>query len=239
MRAMATSAVLVAVLALGRATAQTRDVRAELAARGAPPDFIEHIGAAVDATQAQGLPPEPLIDKALEGWAKRDRVSPDRVLAVLEQVRARLVEGRAVAVRAGMADPPGAVIAAAAEALSRGMTVDDVRAIGSSASDAEQAAASLLVAASLCAQGLERAAAVRAVQQVNRGHAGLAGLFELPSAVADLRGQGMPMADIARRIMQGGGLPVPAGAGQGAGQGRPGTVPPGRAKKGVGHVRGQ
>jgi hypothetical protein len=118
------------------------------------------------------------------------------------------------------------------------MTVDDVRAIGSSASDAEQAAASLLVAASLCAQGLERAAAVRAVQQVNRGHAGLAGLFELPSAVADLTGRGVPMSDVARRIMQGGGLPVPA-AGQGAGQGRPGTVPPGRAKKGVGHVRGQ
>ena len=118
------------------------------------------------------------------------------------------------------------------------MTADDVRAIVSSASDAEQAAAGLTVGASLCAQGLEPAAAVRAVQQVYRRHAGAAGLFELPSAVADLTGRGVPMSDVARRIMQGGGLPVPA-AGQGAGQGRPGTIPPGRAKKGAGHVRGQ
>ncbi len=238
MRRMLMLAALQLALGAGAAAAQTRDIRAELAARGAPADFIARVGATVDAARAQGLPPEPLIDKALEGWAKRDRVPPERVLGVLEQVRARLAEGRAATVRAGMADPPGAVVAASAEALGRGMTADDVRDLVATASDADQAAAGLTVAASLCAQGLDRGAAVRAVQDGYRGHSGTEGLFELPSAVADLTGHGTPMADVARRIMQGGGLPAPA-AGQGTSQGRPGTVPPGRGSKGSGHVRGQ
>jgi hypothetical protein len=238
MRSMVMLAGLLLGLATGSAAAQARDVRAELAARGAPADFIERVGAAVDATRAQGLPPEPLIDKALEGWAKRGRVPEERVLAVLDQVRQRLAEGRAATLRAGMADPPGAVVAASAEALSRGMTPDDVRDLVATASDADQAAAGLTVAASLCAQGLDRGAAVRAVQDAYRRHAGVGGLFELPSAVAGMTGRGVPMADVARRIMQGGGLPLPA-AGQGAGQGRPGTVPPGRGNKGSGPVRGQ
>jgi hypothetical protein len=238
MRLVVTVTAVALALAAAVAAAQEPDVRAALAARGAPPDFVERVGAAVDATRAQGLPPGPLVDKALEGWAKRDRVSAERVLAVLEQVRVRLGEGRAAAVRAGMADPPGAVIAAAAEALGRGMTADDVRELVASAPDAEQAAAGLAVGASLCAQGLERRAAVRAVQDVYRGHAGVEGLFELPSAVASLTGRGVPMADVARRIMQGGGLPLPA-TGQGAGHGRPPTIPPGQARKGTGNVRGQ
>jgi hypothetical protein len=238
MRTELLGAVLTCLLVAGPLAAQTPDVRAELAARGAPPEFVERVGAAVDATRAQGLPPGPLVDKALEGWAKRDRVSPDRVLAVLEQVRQRLVEGRAAAVRAGMADPPGAVIVGSAEALGRGMTADDVRALVTGAPDPEQAAAGLEVAASLCAQGLDRRAAIRVVRDVYRGHGGVDDLFELPSAVADLTGRGMPMTDVARRIMQGNGLPLPA-AGQGAGQGRPGTIPPGRGNKGSGHVHGQ
>jgi hypothetical protein len=230
---------LLELVVAGSGAAQARDVRAELAARGAPADFVERVGATVDATLAQGLPPEPLIDKALEGWAKRGRVPPERVLAVLEQVRERLVEGRAATVRAGMADPPGAVVAAAAEALGRGMTPEDVRDVVSSAPGAEAAAAGLTVAASLCAQGLDRAAAVRAVRDVYRAHADPGPLFELPSAVADMTGRGIPMADVARRIMQGGGLPLPPMAGQGAGQGRPGSVPPGRGNKGSGHARRQ
>ena len=238
MRHMVMLAAVLLVLRAGSAAAQTRDVRAELAARGAPPDFVERVGATVDATRVQGLPPEPLIDKALEGWAKRNRVPPERVLAVLEQLRGRLAEGRAAAVRAGMADPPGAVVAASAEALGRGITADEVRELVATASDADQAAAGLTVAASLCAQGLDREAAVRAVEDTYRGHSGSEGLFELPSAVADLRGRGTPMADVARRIMQGGGLPAPA-AGQGSGQGRPGTIPPGHGNKGSGYVRGQ
>lgn len=239
---MSASRVVVWVLAsavlAGRAIAQERDVRSDLVARGAPADFVARVGDVVDAARAQGLPVGPLAEKAVEGWAKH--VPVDRVVPALEQVRARLVEGRRSAVAGGLADPPGPVVAAAGEALGRGMTPDDVRGLVAAAPTPEDAAAGLAVAASLCAQGLERRAAVRAVQGAYGQGSGPEHLFELPSAVADMTGRGMPMSDVARRIMQGGGLPLPPTAGPGQGQGRPGTIPPTPGgKKGTGAGRRQ
>ena len=208
------------------APAQERDVRAELTARAAPPAFVEVIAEQVSAARAARLPAGPMIDKALEGWAKR--VAAPRVVVALEQLRSRLEAGRAAAIAAGAAEPTEAVIAGAAEALARGLTPDDVRALVSHAPGPEAAAAGLMVAASLHAQGLDHAASVRAVEEAYGRAIDPAQLYELPSVVAGLAGQGMQMGDLARRIMQGGGLPLPpmaGGAGQGAG--RPGQVPPG------------
>ncbi len=222
---LAVAGLVAAALATG-AAAQERDVRAELAARGAPAAFVEQVGALVDQTRAQGLPPGPLADKALEGWAKR--VPPERVVLALEQVRARLGDGRQAARGAGLADPPGPVIAAAGEALGRGMAADDVRELIRTAPTADDAAAGLAVAASLAAQGLEMRAAVRAVHDAYGRGRGPNHLFELPSAVADLAARGVPMSDVARRIMQGGGLPLPPMVGgPGNGQGPPSGVPRG------------
>jgi len=208
------------------APAQERNVRAELTARGAPPAYVEVIAERVSAARAARLPAGPMIDKALEGWAKR--VSAPRVEVALDQLRSRLEAGRAAVIAAGASEPTDAVVAGAAEALARGLTPDDVRALVSRAPGSEAAAAGLMVAASLHAQGLDHAASVRAVEEAYGPEVDPAQLYELPSVVAGLAGQGMPMADLARRIMQGGGLPLPpmaGGAGQGAG--RPGQVPPG------------
>jgi hypothetical protein len=214
------SAVLASPLA-----AQDRDYRAELGGRGAPAAFVNAVAVQVEAAQAAGVPTGPVIDKAFEGWAKR--VPEQRVVTALEQVRMRLVSGRALSVAAGYAPPPEAMVAGAGEALARGLTQDDVRALIAGAPGPEAAAAGLTVAASMHAQGLERAAAVRAVQDAYGRDLDPARLFELPSVVADLTGHGMQMGDLARRIMQGGGLPLPPMAGTGQGAGRPGQVPPG------------
>jgi hypothetical protein len=228
----------VVVLLLGAprlAMAQVPDVRAELQARGAPPSFVDQVGAIVDAARADGLPAEPMVDKAIEGWAKHDRVPLARVVQVLEQVRARLREGRTAAREAGMASPLGAVVAAAGEALGRGMTAADVRQLIGSAPAPATAAAGLTVAAALAAQGLERGAAVRAVRDAYAAGGPPERLYELPSVVADMRGHGMAMTDVAKRIMEGGGLPLPpmAGQGQGQGMGRPGNVPPEPGQRGT------
>jgi hypothetical protein len=206
--------------------AQERDVRAELTARGASPGFVDAVADRVAATRAAGLPVGPLIDKSLEGWAKQ--VPAQRVLLALEQLRARLEVGRGVVVAAGVVDPGDAVVAGAAEALARGLAPEDVRALVASAPGSDAAAAGLMVAASLHAQGLDQAASVRAVEDAYKKDLDPAQLYELPSVVAGLAGQGMLMADLARRIMQGGGLPLPPMAGGvGQGGGRPGQVPPG------------
>jgi hypothetical protein len=149
-------------------------------------------------------------------------------VAALEQLRARLAAGRETVRAAGMAEPADAVVAGAAEALARGLTPEEVRALVAHAPGADGAAAGLMVAASLHAQGLDHAASVRAVEDAYRQALDPAQLYELPSVVAGLASQGMQMGDLARRILQGGGLPLPpmAGAG-GQGSGRPGVVPPG------------
>ena len=68
----------------------------------------------------------------------------------------------------------------------------------------EAAATGLTVASALAAQGLERAAAVKAVGDAFRGGRTPQEVLEYPSVVTGLRAQGEPMAGIARRILEGG-----------------------------------
>lgn len=227
MRALRCALVMATAVAAAPAlAAQERDVRAELAARGAPPAFVDAVAERVAATRAAGLPAGPVIDKALEGWAKH--VPTPRVVQALEQVRTRLDAGREAVLAARAGEPTDAIVAGAAEGLARGLTREQVGTLASKAPGPDAAAAGLMVAASLHAQGLDQAASVRAVEDGYRKGLDPAQLYELPSVVAGLAGQGMLMSDLARRIMQGGGLPLPpmaGGVGQGAG--RPGQVPPG------------
>jgi hypothetical protein len=207
------------------------DIAARLTARGAAPALVERVRALVAGAQEEGLPAWPIENKALEGIAKH--APADRIAPVLEQVRNRLRQGLSVTQAAGLVPPPGEVVAAAAEALGRGMTAEDVRGLIRGAPAPEAAAAGLTVAASLAAQGLERRAAVRAVHDAYGRGPGPQQLFELPSVVADLTARGSSMADVARRILEGGGLPLPPMAGEGAGKGgRPGALPPGPGQSG-------
>lgn len=199
---------------------QLPDVERELVARGAPVAWARNVADIVAAARADGLPTGPLVSKALEGWAKRGRVPPDRVLTVLNQLAERFGEARELVNSAGVDNPPGTMVAATAEALGRGMTSADVRAVIAAAPTPEAAATGITVAGSLAAQGLDIAAAVRAVEDdLQRGRTAVE-LLELPSGVAALLGQGVPASAIAQQILQGGGLPI---GGPGV---RPQGVPP-------------
>ncbi len=218
------------VLAPRKAETQQPNIRDQLVARGAPTAFANPVAAIVAAARADGLPTEPLASKALEGWAKRGRVPPERVLAVLEQLAGRLEAGRDATAAAALDPPPGSVVAAAAEALGRGMTAAHVRAVIQSAPTPAAAATGLMVASALAAQGLETAAAVKAVRDAHAQGRPPEEVLEFPSAVADLLGRGVPMSDVARRILEGGGLPLAVAAG-GATSRRPPDVPPGRGRR--------
>lgn len=219
---------LCALLVVPPLRAQESSVRDQLLARGAPVAFADRVAEIVAAAESQGLPTGPLATKALEGWAKRGRVPPDRVFAVLDQLAHDLEAGRAAGAEAGLDPVPPQVVAAAAEALGRGMVPEDVRSLLLAAPTPDAAATGLTVASSMAAQGLERAAAVKAVRDAySRGEAA-PNVLEYPSAVAELRARGVPMADVARQILEGGGLPLPSGHGLGLTEGRPSNVPPGK-----------
>ncbi len=219
--------VLVPALAMAAtAAAQQEGVRAQLVARGAPVDFADRVAQIVTAARADALPTAPLESKALEGWAKRGQVSQDRVLAVLEQLVRRLGQARDV-VREGGVDPPGPVVAGAAEALGGGLLPDHVREIIRSAPDPPAAATGLTVASSLAAQGLPAAAAARAVSDAYRRGQLAEEVLEFPSSVADATARGERLGDIGQRIMHGGMLAPPGGGAGGAGAGGQGGRPPG------------
>jgi hypothetical protein len=194
------------------------DVDQQLVARGAPVAWAQSVAELVAAARGDGLPTGPLVSKALEGWAKH--APPDRVLAVLTQLVEGFGTARDVAQGAGIDNPPGSLVAAAAECLGRGMNPQNVRDVIAAAPTPEAAATGMTVAGSLAAQGLDVAAAVRAVEDDFHNGRSARELLELPSGLAALIGQGMHPRDIAQQIIQGEGFP---GRGSGA---RPQGVPP-------------
>ncbi|KPJ86028.1 MAG: hypothetical protein AMS18_15865 [Gemmatimonas sp. SG8_17] len=219
--------------------AQQVSIREQLIARGAPAEFADQVAAVVAAAEAEALPTEPLVSKALEGWAKRGRVPPERVLAVLSQTQASLRLGREVTLGAGFDPPPGAVVAAAAGALGRGISREQVLDIMTAAPEPAGAATGLTVAAALAAQGLDRPAAVKAVRDAFRAGRSPDEVLEFPSAVTGLRAHGESLADVARRILEGGGLPMPSQQGMGPQAGRPPGVPGSQPGQGSAKKKGQ
>ncbi|MEJ2237369.1 MAG: hypothetical protein P8X82_03650 [Gemmatimonadales bacterium] len=211
--------------------AQEPDVRAELVARGAPNEFAEQVAAIVSSASNESLPTEPLVAKALEGWAKRGRVPPDRVIAVLNQMTSRLRIGRDITANAGLDPAPASVVAAAADALGRGINEDQVGDLIRSAPGPDAAATGLTVAASLAAQGLEMDAAVRVIGDALRGGRTTDEMLEYPSALMGARARGERIDEMSRRIMEGGGLPPLTAPGMGGQSGRPQSVPGGSGQK--------
>src|SRR5437867_9569842 len=117
---LSTIGLLVAANAQAQTPPAAVDVRAELMARGAPAELASRIQQVVAQAVHDGLPTEPLADKALEGWAKQ--APPERLLIAVDDLRHRLTAAREAAVEAGLTAPSGTLVSSAAQALSRGLT---------------------------------------------------------------------------------------------------------------------
>ncbi len=209
---------LALVAAPGALVAQDGDVAARLAARGLPANLSQQVAAiAADAAQ-RGVPAAPLADKAIEGWAKQ--VSPERIVAAVRLFESRLEQARTALVGAGMATPPGPVIAAAAEAMQGGLRAAGVAAVVEAAPTADAASSALTVAAALAAQGLGNDEAVAVVVKALQSHEPMSQLLNMPSLARAMHAEGMTPGEIGRRMMD--------GADQGARLGAPkGSWPPG------------
>jgi len=224
MRAAAAAAFLFAFGA-GAAQAQ-QEVRAQLAARGLPPTLVDGVSAMAADAAAHGLPTGPIADKALEGWAKR--ASAERILAVVQGFTVRMGEARTAVRSAGVTAPPGDVIAAAAEAMGRGMTgaqVGDVVRAGPAPADAAPA---LHVVTALAAQGMAMDQAVTVVATAMREGRPADQLLDMPSVMRAMQARGMGPAEVGRQLMQGG-SEGPGGPGMGPGPG--GQRPPGAGNR--------
>ena len=220
-----TSMVLSALIA--SSLVQQAELRQRLVDRGAAPAFAQQVVQVVAGARTAGLPVEPLADKAFEGLAKG--YPAERILPVVQLLADRLRAGRAVALSAGLTQPPGRVVAAAAEALGRGMEHTEILEVLRAAPSPDAGSVGLTVAASLVAQGIGSRDATRAVETAYHEGRSAKELLELPSVTSSWFAEGVTLPEVVKRIHEGRAIPFPPGRGAGTGGPpglRPGTGPP-------------
>lgn len=247
--ALGISLALAAVPATAQQTVDARltRIRAEL-----PAAAVERIESQLQQAVERGLPVEPLLDKAVEGIAKR--VAGDRIAGAVTQLTGELGRARDLL---GNGLPPAAVdVAAVADALRRGVPEQVVRRIRERAGPEEPVAMVVHTAGDLLDHGVpvDQALAVLDAWRARGGDP--AELRELPAAIERLIRQGTLPAQAAAAVtgaMRAGappgftggqpgqgmggppqGLPVPPGGdppggAQGNGKGKPPTGGPGGA----------
>lgn len=185
------------------------------------PQAAAQFEAAVTAAKARGIPVDPLVDKALEGVAKR--IAPDRIVAV---VRARADQlGRAQALlRAGAMTPAPADVTAVADALQRGVPESAVLQLRAGARAGEPIALAVHTLADLIQRGVPVDVALDVLSAWRARGADPAELRELPAAVERLIRQGVLPAQAAASVA------ATLRAGRGPGTLVPGALVPGRGR---------
>src|SRR2546423_5748173 len=176
-----------------------------------PPDvgaLVQQLGI---AASARGLPVDPLIQKAIEGSAKR--VPAERISAAVRLVVAQL-DTAAAALREGGVTTDTLVIAAGAFAINAGLSAHDLTALARTRAAMPALMVGLRVAGTLAAIGVPPARAIGLISTKLRSGQPAADLLELPGSV---------QAEISRGV-----TPAQAAAGlerAAAAQGRHGPPP--------------
>jgi hypothetical protein len=219
---------LVAAAALAAApalvAAQQDDVEARLQARGVPADLARDVAAIAADAASRGVPGDPLADKAVEGWAKQ--VPAARIVTAVRAFAGQLALARDAVRAAGMAEPPGDLVVAAAEAMGTGLGAGHVASVVRAAPNAVEAAPALNVTAALAAQGLGGEQAATIVVRALRGRRSMVQLLNLPSQARVMHSEGLGPSEIGRKML--GGEDEGAGAHTSPTRGvRPPGVPPG------------
>lgn len=173
--------------------AQQQDARARIE-RAFPADAAARIEAVVEEAAREGIPSEPLYDKALEGAAKR--VPPPRVVDALTEYAGRL--GRARDLVGPEVGTPWMV--AGADALRRGVTPGAVRDVVRESRARSPMA--LVVLGDLVETGVREGRALDLVRQAIAGGPRDDDLLAVPAALRRLVRQGDTTPEAARRILR-------------------------------------
>jgi hypothetical protein len=190
--------------------------------------LVRELGA---AAAARGLPVDPLIQKAIEGSAKR--IAAERVALAVRNVAAQLDTAAAML---GSSDT--VAIAAGAFALNAGLRGREVAELARSAAPGGNVAVALRVAGTLAALGVPPAQTVTLVEASLRSGRPPAELLTLPGQVQSEVARGMTPAQAASELARaaGGGPQGRRGPPPGNGPGSPGhavhpTPPPPPAQR--------
>jgi hypothetical protein len=147
---------------------------------------------------ARGLPVEPLIQKTLEGSAKG--VPPERVVAAVRLLAARLDEARTALRDAGIATPAAEALEGGAYALSAGLSADQVRDLGRVSRAPYDPALTLHIAATLTALGVPTPQGVQLLRHMIQAGRTSNELLDLPGEVQASMARGASAAQAAEAI---------------------------------------
>lgn len=170
-------------LAAAQAQAQTGLARAKAAL---PADAARTLEQTVAAAQARGLPTEPLVDKALEGTAKRVPAT-----LILNAVRQKLdLLTRADATLRPFGPPSAADVTSTADVLQRGVSEDVVKRVRGGARTGEPVGMALHTLADLRDRGVPVDVALEVLSSWRARGARSDELRELPAEVERLVREG-------------------------------------------------
>jgi len=182
-----------------RLTAQA-DVVARLDRR-VPPPVARAVAEIAAAAAARGLPVEPLVQKAIEGGAKR--VAADRVVAAVRALATQL-GAAAAALRADGIEHPGAgVIEGGAEALSAGLTAEQVGELARTSRLPYDPALTLRVAATLTSLGVPPKQTLDLMEGMMQAGRTPNDLLNLPSQIQEGVARGVTPAQAAQGLARG------------------------------------
>jgi hypothetical protein len=144
------------------------------------PVVVRTLDSLLALADAQGLPREPLIQKAIEGTAKG--APPERIVGALGVLLARL-HAAADALRRGGITPNASTIEAGAFALSAGLDSGSITALARAGSAAGAVDVTLRVGGTLAAIGVPSAQVLELVTQALRSGDPPAALLAMPGRV--------------------------------------------------------
>jgi len=181
-----------------------------------PAQVFQRLDALAGELSQEGIPVEPLFNKALEGTAKR--VPADRIVPAVTRYAGQLRQAREAFGPAG----PGPLLIAGADALQRGVGMDILRRLGQPEGDNPgPSPMAVLVLADLVEAGVPADRALGVLQEAMRMRTREHQMLGISGQVRQLMRQGQSPQDAAeqvRRSLQrgrgGGGVgpPVPPGS---------------------------
>ena len=177
-----------------------QDVAARLEGR-VPSDVMRAVRGIAEDARARGLPVEPLLQKAIEGGAKR--VPADRVIVAVQLLAARLDQARNALRDAGISGPTAEAVESGAYALSAGLSQGQVRDLGRVSRPPYDPALTLRVAATLTALGVPAQRGVRLMERLIQAGRGPDDLLDLPSEVQVGMARGATAAEAAEGLDHG------------------------------------
>jgi hypothetical protein len=207
---------LMGLLAMALGPLSGQESPRERARAALPSGLFEEINALAVQAERDGIPSDPLFNKALEGVAKR--VPTDQLLPAVNRYAVRLREAH----RAFGENATGPLVVAGADALQRGVGEDALMRLGRGEGGGHgPSPVAVLVLADLVEDGVPAERALGVLQEALRMRAREQEMLGIPNQVRQLMRQGQSAQDAAeqvRRALQrgrgGGGVgpPVPPGS---------------------------